>query len=68
MKAKERAEKRSLTVPELRAELGSRREKLFKLSFKHRSSPLANPLELRTLRRHIARLSSWIGEKEGAAR
>ena len=64
MKAKQKEEKKNLTAPELRAELRTAQEKLFRLHFKHRSAPLPNPLELRTLRRHAARLKTWIGEKE----
>lgn len=63
MKAREREEKRNLAVSELRAELRSAREKQFRLRFKHRVTALANPLELRSVRRHIARLETWIREK-----
>lgn len=63
MKAKEREEKRNLSVSELEAELRAAREKHFKLRFKHRVTPLANPLELRNLRRHVARLQTWVREK-----
>lgn len=63
MKAKQREEKRNLSVSELEAELRAAREKQFKLRFKHRVTPLANPLELRNLRRHIARLQTWVREK-----
>ena len=66
MKAKEKEEKRSLSISELGAELRASREKQFKLRFKHRVTPLANPLELRNLRRHIARLETWIREKNAA--
>jgi large subunit ribosomal protein L29 len=67
MKAKEREEKRNLSVSELEAELRGAREKQFKLRFKHKVTPLANPLELRNLRRHIARLQTWIREKSASA-
>ena len=68
MKAKVREEKRSLSISELQAELRASREKQFKLRFKHRVTPLANPLELRNLRRHIARLETWIREKSASTK
>lgn len=68
MKAKQREEKRSLSISELQAELRASREKQFKLRFKHRVTPLTNPLELRNLRRHIARLETWIREKSASTK
>ena len=67
MKAKEKDAKRNLSATELRAELTQLREKQFRLRFKHRVTPLSDPLELRALRRNIARLSTWIREKAAKA-
>jgi len=67
MKAKERQTKESLSIKELEAELHVAQEKRFKLAFKHRSSPLDNPIQLRTLRRDIARFRTWIAQKKSAA-
>jgi len=64
MKAKELEVKKNLPVAELRSELNVLREKQFKLRFKHRVTPLSNPLELRALRRDIARIQTWIRAKE----
>jgi large subunit ribosomal protein L29 len=63
MKTKEKDDKKGLGVAELQNELRQTREKLFKLSFKHSVTPVKNPLELRALRRQIARLNTWISEK-----
>ena len=63
MKAKDKENLRSHSPAELRAELAATREKLFRLQFKHGVAPAKNPLELRNLRRHVARLETWIGEK-----
>jgi large subunit ribosomal protein L29 len=63
MKRKERDAKRNLSLDELKAELGKLREKQFRLRFKHRVTPLTNPLELRTVRREIARVETWVHEK-----
>ncbi len=67
MKAKEKDAKRNLSVAELQAELRSSREKHFKIRFKHRSVSVQNTAELRNLRRHIARLQTWIREKDLAS-
>ncbi len=64
MKAREKDAKRNLSVAELHAELRATEEKRFKLQFKHRVMPVANPSEIRALRRHAARLKTWIREQE----
>ncbi|MBI5629620.1 MAG: 50S ribosomal protein L29 [Elusimicrobia bacterium] len=64
MKANDRQAKKNLSVAELGAELHQAQEKAFRLGFKHQVTPLANPVELRSLRRHIARLKTWIQEKQ----
>ena len=66
MKSKDKDAKRSLSAAELRAEIKELKEKRFRLGFKHKVTPLTNPLELRVGRRNIARLSTWIREKEKA--
>lgn len=66
MKAKEREAKKHLTTAELETEIRTAREKRFRLVFKHRASRVENPLELRNLRRHIARLETWLGAKRRA--
>ena len=68
MKTKEKDAKRSQSVEELQAELRTTRDKHFKLRFKHRSMPVANPMEIRQLRRQIARLETWIREKQTAVK
>jgi large subunit ribosomal protein L29 len=64
MKNKEKQDKKSLSVAELNTELKQAQEKRFKLQFKHQVTPLANPAELQALRRQIARLKTWINEKQ----
>ncbi|MEK9145501.1 MAG: 50S ribosomal protein L29 [Elusimicrobiota bacterium] len=66
MKSKDKDAKRNLSAAELRAEIKELKEKRFRLGFKHKVTPLTNPLELRVVRRNIARLSTWIREKESA--
>ncbi len=43
---------------ELDAELLKCQEKLFKLRFQHKTAPLKNPLEIRNVRRMIARFKT----------
>ncbi len=64
MKAKDREAKKNLSAPELASELHTAQEKYFKLNFKHRVTRLDNPLELRQLRRDIARFKTWLKEKQ----
>ncbi|MFA5140695.1 MAG: 50S ribosomal protein L29 [Elusimicrobiota bacterium] len=67
MKRKTKDSKKNLSLDELRAERKALCEKQFRLTFKHRVTPLPNPLELRGVRRDIARINGWIREKELAA-
>ena len=64
MKAKEKEAQKSHTLAELETELRQTQEKKFKLQFKHQVAPLANPIELRMLRRQIARLKTFITQKQ----
>jgi large subunit ribosomal protein L29 len=64
MKTKEKETKKTLSLNELETELRQAQEKRFKLQFKHQVTPLSNPLELRAVRRQIARLKTWINAKQ----
>jgi len=64
-----KAAKQDLSVlgaPELQKELHAALEKRMKLEFQHNVAPLKNPLELRHLRREIARLKTYLHKKEAA--
>lgn len=67
MKANERQLKKNMSAAELESELRQAQEKHFKLRFKHQVTPLANPVELRNLRRHVARLKTWIVGKRSVS-
>jgi large subunit ribosomal protein L29 len=54
---------RSETPQELRSKLDNLRKKYMELRFQHSAGALKNPLELRTLRKDIARILTIIGEK-----
>lgn len=60
MKRKAWEELKNASTEELSARLADAEKKLFELRFKHGVVPLKNPLELRTLRRDIARMKQLI--------
>ncbi|HAM38850.1 MAG: 50S ribosomal protein L29 [Elusimicrobia bacterium RIFOXYC2_FULL_34_12] len=55
---------KELTDTELKSKLLEAREKLFKLKFSHKSTPLKNPLEIRIIRKQIAKILTILKEKE----
>lgn len=59
-------DKKSLNPTELKNELRSALEKRAKLTFQHNVAPLKNPMELRHLRREIARIQTQLSVKEAA--
>ncbi len=64
MKIQEKQAIRELPVKELEAQLKELEEKLFRMRFSHAVTPLKNGLELRHMRRHRARILTWIRQKE----
>jgi large subunit ribosomal protein L29 len=60
-------EMRDMTMNDLRAKLGEMTEELFKLKFRLTTQPLDNPLKIRMARRDIARLNTFIRQKEVGA-
>ncbi|NLM18510.1 MAG: 50S ribosomal protein L29 [Clostridiaceae bacterium] len=57
-------ELREMTVAELNQELLELKEQLFKLRFQHATNQLDNPLELKMVRRDIARVKTILREFE----
>ena len=51
MKTKEKEALKNKTVAELNEELAKAQEKKFNLLFKHSTTPIANPMEIRAVRR-----------------
>lgn len=56
----------TMAVDELRKELRAALDKRARMEFQHATAPLKNPLELRHLRREIARLKTHLRSKEAA--
>ncbi len=61
MKAKEIHD---MTNDELNAKLGSLKEELFNLRFRHATGQLENPNVLKTVKKDIARVKTVIRERE----
>ncbi len=61
---KKASELRSLTVDELRQEEVNLRKELFNLNFQKVTGEIENPLRIRQVRRHVARVLTVINEKK----
>lgn len=52
------------TEGDLQQRLGKSQEELFKLRFRAVSAPVKNTMQIRTLRREIARLNTFINQRK----
>lgn len=57
-------ELREMTTAELNQELVELQEQLFRLRFQHATNQLDNPMELKTVRRDLARVKTVLREIE----
>jgi len=64
MKSKNWNEMKSLSSAELNVKLVDFQDKLFKLKFRHSAAPLKNGLEIRNLRRNVARVKTLLAQKK----
>ncbi len=64
MKTNEKQALKNKTVAELSEALSKAQEKKFNLLFKHSTTPIANPMEIRAVRREIALLQTLINQKK----
>ena len=55
---------REMTDVELNAELDKMKQQLFNLRFQHVTGQLENPVQMREVKRNIARVKTIIREKE----
>ena len=58
------SEIKELSVAELQEELGRTRKNYSDLKMAHAVSPLENPIQLRTVRRSIARIATELTKRE----
>ncbi|OIO73232.1 MAG: 50S ribosomal protein L29 [Elusimicrobia bacterium CG1_02_37_114] len=63
MKTKNWQEMKNFTEQELAMQLETKEEKLFKIKLQHEHATLKNPLEIRSLRRDIARIKTLLNKK-----
>ena len=66
MKQKNWVEVKNMSEAELKAKLNDFQDKLFKLKFRHSTAPVKNPLEIRSIRRDIARIKTLLAMKKTA--
>ena len=64
MKTNEKEALKNKTAAELTEALAKAQEKKFNLLFKHSTAPIANPMEIRAVRREIALLQTLISQKK----
>ena len=64
MKTNEKEALKQKTLAELNEALGKAKEKKVNLLFKHSTTPIANPMEIRAVRREIALLQTLINQKK----
>jgi len=55
---------RTMTEAELNAELAKMKQELFNLRFQHVTGQLENPVQMRELKKDIARVNTVLKEKE----
>jgi large subunit ribosomal protein L29 len=64
MKRKDKENLKNMTIDELEVHLRDLEKKLFQMKFKRVASPLENPLEIRSLRRDMSMVRTFLKEKE----
>ena len=55
-----------MSVQELEARLRESQDKSFRLKFQHTTNPLKNPMQIKTARRQIAKILTFLGQKAKA--
>lgn len=66
MKRKEKENLKNMSIAELQSVLRDVEKKMFQLEFTKKTAPLANPLEIRVLRRKVAFLKTVLNQKQKA--
>ncbi|OGR53254.1 MAG: 50S ribosomal protein L29 [Elusimicrobia bacterium GWA2_62_23] len=64
MKSKDRETLRNMGDAELKAQVADLKKQLFQIKFKRTTAPVENPLVLRTARRKIAMINTWLRQRE----
>ncbi|MEK7721350.1 MAG: 50S ribosomal protein L29 [Elusimicrobiota bacterium] len=64
MKRKDKETLKNMGDPEMKAQAADLKKRIFQLKFKRTTSPIENPLALRTARRKIAVINTWLRQRE----
>ena len=64
MKRKDKETLKNMSEAELKAQAAELKKHIFQLKFKRIAAPVENPLVLRTARRKIAMINTWLRQKE----
>ena len=64
MKRKDKEHLKNMGDAELRAKAADLRKQIFQISFKRSTAPAENPLVLRNARREIARINTFLRQRE----
>ncbi|MBI4351021.1 MAG: 50S ribosomal protein L29 [Elusimicrobia bacterium] len=64
MKRKDKETLKNMGDAEMLAQAADLKKQLFQLKFKRTTSPIENPLALRTARRKIAMINTWLRQRE----
>ncbi|HBA61792.1 MAG TPA: 50S ribosomal protein L29 [Elusimicrobia bacterium] len=64
MKSKDKENIKNLSDAELRVQASDLKKQIFQLNFKRITSPIENPVQLRTARRKIALINTIVRQRE----
>jgi large subunit ribosomal protein L29 len=64
MKRKDKETLKNMGDAELKAQSADLKKQLFQIKFKRTTAPVENPLVLRTARRKIAMINTWLRQRE----
>ncbi len=66
MKRKDKEILKNMSDVELRVQASALKKQIFQIKFKRTTAPAENPLVLRTARRTIAMINTWLAQRENA--
>ena len=64
MKRKDKETLKNMSDAELRTQVTDLKKQIFQIKFKRTTAPVENPVQLRTARRKIAMISTWLKQRE----
>jgi len=64
MKSKDKETLKNMSDAELRTQVSDLKKQIFQINFKRTTAPVENPLVLRTARRKIAMINTWLRQRE----